>query len=103
MFIPLATPISSASTLSAIRAAIAANAAPTPTPSSALATSTGNGSSWAVAKSSAATLTINIPPANGHFEPMWRPIVPASGPAKSIAIELGSRNRPASVALAPKP
>ena len=48
-------------------------------------------------------LTINIPPANGHFDPMWRPIVPASGPAKSIAIELGSRNRPASVALAPKP
>ena len=36
VFIPLATPISSASTLSAISPAIAANAPPTPMPSSAL-------------------------------------------------------------------
>ena len=91
VFIPPATPISSASTLSAISAAIDANAAPTPSPSSPLATRTCHGSPWATANSSAAKLTTSMPPASAHLEPKRCPIMPASGPATSIASELGSR------------
>ena len=69
VFIPAATPISRGSTLSAISPAIAANAAPTPSPSRALASRTVPGSSWLVANRTAATLTISIPTASGHFEP----------------------------------
>ncbi len=69
VFMPLATPISRGSTLSAISPAIEAKAAPTPSPRSALASSTGTGSACMVAKRSAATLTTSMPVASVHFEP----------------------------------
>ena len=55
------------------------------------------------ASSVADTLTSSIPTTSGHFEPNRRPARPASGPAKSMASELGSRYSPAWVAVAPKP
>ena len=91
VFMPVAIPISRASTLSAIRATIVAKAAPTPRPSSALESTTCQGSSWANASRRAANATIVIPAASGHFGPTRRPTSPATGPEKSIASELGSR------------
>ena len=91
VFIPVATPISRASTFAAIRETIAAKAAPTPIPSRPLASTTCQGSSWANASRSAAPATTAMPPASGHLGPKRRPSCPAAGPEKSIATELGSR------------
>jgi hypothetical protein len=55
------------------------------------------------ANDAADAATSSIPAANGHFIPTQRPIRPAIGPANKSVSELGSRYRPAFVALAWKP
>ena len=103
VFIPVATPISVASTFSAISATIAAKANPTPIPSAVLAAITCHGSSFDRASASAAALTISMPPASGHLEPKRRPISPAAGPEKSIASDVGRRKRPGLRRARPEP
>ena len=91
VFIPLATPISSASTLSAISPAIAANAAPTPRPSSALRDEDVPRIVVGGREQQRRDADDQHPAGERPLRAERRPIVPASGPAKSIATELGSR------------
>jgi hypothetical protein len=91
VFIPVATPVSVGRTASVIRVAMAAKAKPTPTPSTGMDARICHGLSCHSVSDPAEIDTSSMPAASGHLNPTFRPISPASGPAKSKANELGSR------------
>ena len=103
VFIPVATPVSVGRTASVMSVAMAAKAKPTPTPSTGMAARICHGLSCHSVSEPAEIDTSSMPAASGHLKPTRRPMSPASGPANSRVTELGSRYRPAFVALASNP
>ena len=87
---PVAIPVSVGRTASVISVAIAANANPTPMPRNGIASRICHGSSFQIANEPAAAAENNIPATSGHLNPVFRPINPAAGPAKSSITDAGT-------------
>ena len=103
VFMPVATPVSVGATASTTAFAIAAKANPMPSPMTAVPTMNSHWCACSSASQPKAIAEISAPRSSGTRAPYRPPIQPLIGPATSMTVVAGRRNRPAWITEALKP